>query len=254
MSGLRRGLLIPTVFVAIGLACLIALGVWQLERKSWKETLVATMKQRLNAEPRLLPEASEWHGLNRADHEFIRVYFRGAFLPERRDGPPREARLYTGASALREDVKTPGYFVFAPARLPNGQIVVVNRGYVANPRPTAATPPVPFPPVPLDVTGVIRFPDRSGWFDQSYSAADDLWFVRDPAAMAARNGWGSVAPFYIDMEAPAPPDGVPRPGRTTINLRNDHLQYAITWFSVAGVLVVMFVLWVRRRGDRPAGL
>ena len=40
-----------------------------------------------------------------------------------------EALVYTSGSALRDDVKSPGYFVFAPARLADGGTVVVNRGY-----------------------------------------------------------------------------------------------------------------------------
>src|SRR5690606_10231790 len=144
-----------------------------------------------------LPPAAQWPGMDRRDHEFTRVRLRAEFLPGRRnDDPQREARLYTGASALREDIKGPGYFVFAPARLPDGHTVVVNRGYVANPRPTRTTPPVPVPPGPVELIGIVRFPDAPGWFDQLYSAADDLWFVRDPAAMAVHNGWGDVAPFY----------------------------------------------------------
>jgi cytochrome oxidase assembly protein ShyY1 len=131
--------------------------------------------------------------------------------------------------------------------------VVVNRGFIADPRPTAATPPAPLPPEPLDIVGVMRWPDRPGWFDTVYSSNDDLWTVRDHRAMAAQYGWGHVAPFYVEMETPAPPGGVPRPGRLKVNLRNEHLQYAITWFGLAGVLVVMFALWAARRRRDPTG-
>jgi surfeit locus 1 family protein len=243
------------VFALAGLAVLLGLGTWQVERKVWKEGLIATLNQRLSADPTPLPAASEWRDLKLADRDFTRVRFRGEFLPGRRiDDPQREARLYTGASALRDDVKAPGYIVFAPARLPDGHTVVVNRGYVANPRPTAATPPVALPPGPVDVIGVIRFPDRPGWFDQLHSAADDLWFVRDPAAMAARHGWGTVAPFYIEMEGPVPPDNVPKPGRLKVSLPNNHLGYALTWFGLAAALAAVFAFWVRSRRREGSGM
>jgi surfeit locus 1 family protein len=244
----RRGLLIPVVFVVLAVAGLLALGTWQVQRKAWKEDLVSALGKRLSDAPVALPPASQWGSLDPAADEFTRVRFTAAFLPGRRlDDPQREARLYTGgASALRTDIKGPGYFVFAPARLSDGSTVVVNRGYVANPRPIASTPPVALPPGPVEVIGVIRWPERPSWFDTVHSATEDLWFVRDPLAMAAQNGWGYVAPFYIDMEAPDPPGDVPKPGPIQVHLRNEHLQYAITWFGLAAVVIVMFVIWLAR--------
>ena len=56
-------------------------------------------------------------------------------------------------------------------------------------------------------------------------------------------GWGTVAPFYIEQEAPVPPGGLPHPAPLKVQLRNDHLQYAITWYGLAAVLVVMFAIW-----------
>ena len=67
--------------------------------------------------------------------------------------------------------------------------------------------------------------------------------VRDPSAMAQLKGWGTVAPFYIEQEAPVPPGGLPHPAPLKVHLRNDHLQYAITWYGLAAVLVVMFAIW-----------
>jgi len=246
VSAPRRGLMVPILIVALGLMVLIGLGTWQIERKAWKEALIATLTQRLDAEPQPLPPAARWAALERSAYEFARVKFRAEFLLGA-DPRKREARLYTGGSALRDDIKVPGYFVFASARLADGSVVVVNRGYVASVHPTSATPPAALPPAPVDVIGVIRFAERPGWFDQTYNAVDDLWFVRDHAAMAARNGWGAVAPFYVDMEASAPPGGIPRAGRITVKLRNDHLQYALTWYGLAAVLLIVFTVWVRGR-------
>ena len=70
-----------------------------------------------------------------------------------------------------------------------------------------------------------------------------LWFTRDHLAMARMLGWGEVAPFYIDLEAPVPASGVPKPGPLEVHLKDDHMQYAITWFGLAG-----------RGGDRVRGV
>ncbi len=77
----------------------------------------------------------------------------------------------------------PGYFVFAPARLTGGSIVVVNRGFVPegrqDPKMRAAPSGV------VDIVGVMRWPEQRGQFTPQDEPAKGLWFARDPAAMAA---------------------------------------------------------------------
>jgi cytochrome oxidase assembly protein ShyY1 len=161
--------------------------------------------------------------------------------------PGREGRVYSGGAGLRDDVKRPGYFAFAPARLADGGTVVVNRGHVDNPNPDASLKPLALPATAVDIVGALRWPEPPGRFVSSYSEQQDLWFVRDHRAMAQRYGWGEVAPFYIEMETPAPASGVPSPGRLQIKLRNDHLGYAITWFGLAAALLAVFGVWAVRR-------
>lgn len=238
-----RNLLLPGAVVAVAFAALIALGVWQLERKAWKDDLIATLAQRMTAPPAPLPSREQWHEIATAD-EFRRVSVRGQFASA------REARVFSGSAGLREDVKGPGYFAFAPLRLADGSIVVVNRGHVDHRNPDASLKPIALPERAVDIAGALRWPESPGWFVTPYSERQDLWFARDHRAMAARYGWGEVAPFYVEMESPAPAGGVPRPGALTVKLRSNHLGYALTWFGLAGVLAVMFGIWARSR--RPA--
>ena len=238
----RRSLLLPGVVAAGAFTVLIALGVWQLERKAWKENLIATLDGAdvARRRRRFLPLSNGQVSIRPRD-EFRRVTMRAQFASA------REARVYSGGAGLREDVKSPGYFAFAPARLPDGSTIVVNRGHVDNPNPDAALKPIALPASAIEIVGMLRWPEPPGWFVTPYSERQDLWFARDQRAMAARYGWGEVAPFYIDMESPAPPGGVPRPGKLAVKLRNDHLGYAMTWFGLAGVLVVVFGFWVQSR-------
>ena len=76
----------------------------------------------------------------------------------------------------------------------------------------------------IEITGVMRWPERRGIFTPPDDPARNLWFVRDHIAIAAAEGWGEVAPFYIEMESPQPPGGLPMPVPTTPKLRNEHLQ------------------------------
>jgi surfeit locus 1 family protein len=246
-AGTRRPSLVgpslvgPSLVALAALIVLSGLGFWQLERKAWKEALIDTLDQRLAAQPVALPPRARWAGLDPANDEFRRVRLRVEFLAG------REGRVYSGGSGLREDIKGPGYFAFAPARLADGSVVVVDRGFVANVRPDASLAPIGLAESALDLVGVMRWPEPSGWFVAAHSAGEDLWFVRDHAAMAALYDWGMVAPFYIDQEAPVPVGGVPRPALLKVNLRNEHLQYALTWFGLALVLAIAFSFWVRGR-------
>ena len=244
MTG-RRSLLVPAIAAAMAFAVLIGLGIWQLERKTWKENLIATLAERMSGPVSPVPARGEWQSLTPAADEFRRVRMRARF------DPAHEARVYSGGAGLRDDVKSPGYFAFAPARLPDGSTIVVNRGHVDNPNPDASLKPVALPADAVDIVGVMRWPEQPGSFVSAHSDRQDLWFVRDHRAMAQRNGWGEVAPFYVEMESPAPPGDVPRPGRVAVKHRNDHFGYALTWFGLAAVLLGVFGVWAvrRRRGE-----
>jgi surfeit locus 1 family protein len=237
MSPGRGGLLIPGALALALLAGLLGLGTWQVERKAWKEALIATLDKRASDTAVALPPPEQWLGLTPDNSEFTRVRVNVEF-PNARD-----ALVFSGGAALRDDAKGTGYFVFAPATLPGGQRVVINRGFVlAKTYPAAVGP--------QDIVGALRFPEAPSWFVADHDAAGDIWTVRDPAAMARLLGWGTVAPFYIEQEAPVPPGGLPHPAPLTLQLRNEHLQYAITWYGLAAVLVVMFAIWAsRRRGS-----
>ena len=96
----------------------------------------------------------------------------------------------------------------------------------------------------------MRWPDARHWFSAADDPLHNLWFTRDPLAIAAAKGLGSaaVAPFYVEQESPAPPGGLPQPGKLVVRLRNEHLQYAMTWYGLALVLVVVFVVWAFSSG------
>ena len=235
-SHILRRLIVPALVAIAGLAVLISLGMWQLDRKAWKEDLIASLNRQIAAAPEALPSSSARPGLTRGNSEFRRVSLRADFI---KDAPP--AYVYSGGSPLRADIKSPGYFVFAPARLPDGETIVVNRGYVPMDRvhePASGS---------TDIVGYVRWPEQPSWFISEHDAKGDIWFARDPGAMAQVRGWGPVAPFYIVQESPAPSSGLPKPGVLTVKLRNDHLGYALTWFGLAAALAAIFVIWAMRQ-------
>lgn len=226
-----RRLVIPALLTATGLTILISLGVWQLQRKEWKERLIANLEQRLSAPAVDLPPARDWPKLKREEAEFTRVRARVTFV----GAPP--AWLYSGGSALRADIRQPGYFVFAPARLPGGETVAIDAGYVAQ-REHAPLTGI------ADIVGIMRWPEAPLPFVSTHDRSGEVWFTRDHLAMAQNRGWGTVAPFYIAQEEPTRGEGQPSPGALTVRLRNDHLGYALTWFGLAAALAAVFAAWL----------
>jgi surfeit locus 1 family protein len=237
----RRGLLIPGMAAFCALVVLLSLGTWQVQRKAWKEALIATVTERFAAPPVRLPPPAEWPRLDPSNDEFRRVAFSAEWLND------KEALVYTTGSSLRSDAAGPGYWVFTPARVPGG-IVMVNRGFVPEGRRDPALRPESQTAGPVDIVGVMRWPETPGLFTPPGDPAKNLWFARDPAAMAAAKGVGAVAPFYIEQESPSVPGGLPQVGKLQPSLPNNHLGYALTWYGLALVLVVGFGIWAAGRG------
>src|SRR5215813_10075974 len=113
-ASLRRGVLVPSLAAVMAFGVLVWLGMWQLDRKVWKEGLIATIEQRVSASPVALPAPSTWPQLTAATDEFLRVDLTAEFLHD------REATVYTTGSSMRDGAASPGYWIFTPARLADG--------------------------------------------------------------------------------------------------------------------------------------
>lgn len=242
-----RALLAPGLMTAFGLAVLIGLGVWQIERLRWKQDLVATLSERLSAAPIPLPPPAAWPRLRQPTDEFLRVRFSAQFLND------KEALVFTAGSRLRPDIAGSGYWVFTPARLAGGAVVMVDRGFVPVERMNPATRAQGQIAGMHEIIGALRWPEQRSAFTPDDRPDRNMWFARDPEAVAAAKNVGPVPPFYVAQEAPAPPGGLPRVGRLEPNLPNNHLQYALTWFGLALALVGVFAMWLMRRRADGAG-
>src|SRR5262249_211103 len=113
----RGGLLVPSIAAACAFAVLIGLGTWQVQRKAWKEALIATVSERFAAPPVALPPPAEWPRLAAEMDEFRRVRFKADFVDD------KEALVFTTGSSLHGGDVGPGYWVFTPARV-RGRLVM----------------------------------------------------------------------------------------------------------------------------------
>ena len=217
---------------------LCGLGVWQVERLSWKEALIAQVNARVYAPAVAAPGPAAWKGISDGD-AYRHVTVRGHFLND------DEAQVY----ALTE--LGAGYWIMTPLRTDDGAIVFVNRGYVPMEQKAQATRAAGRTDAEVEVTGLLRLPEAKGWlFSQPNDSVHDLWYRRDIAAIAQSRHLGTVAPYFIDADATPNPGGLPRGGLTVIKFPNSHLVYAITWFSLAAMLIGVPVWWWRKPEEK----
>ena len=214
------------------LICL-ALGAWQIERLFWKQDLIAQRQAAVAAAPAPLPKnLAEARAM-----EFRHVSDEGVFLNDK--------EIFLGAAS---EGAGQGYQILTPLLEPGGRVVFVNRGYIPSELKDPAKRAIGQIAGTVRVEGLLRLPPagRPNWFLPDNRPDLNYWFWVDLPAMSAASKLDRVAPFYIDADATPNPGGWPKGGVTRLTLPNNHLQYAITWFSLAVVLTVIYVLYHRR--------
>lgn len=212
-----RPLVGPAITTAIMLAILLALGVWQLERREWKLGLLAQIDR---------AEASPPVPLSAQPRPFTTVSVAGSFRQDLHALYGTDVRLNKLGSYLIEPLDRPGQ-----------ETVLVNRGWV--PEGTLGDAPAPGP-----VTGYVRFPVPPGAFTPADDTAALHFYTLDPAKIGAALGLTHVASFTLVQLGSG--EGFPTAASALPRPPNDHLNYALTWFGLAGTLVVVFTAYARK--------
>lgn len=211
-----------------GIAILLSLGFWQLRRLEWKEALLAAIEAKIGAAPVALKTIG---APDAASQRYLPVTATG-----RTTGP--ELLVLSG----KKD-QGAGYEVIAAFETAGGRRILLDRGFI--PEVVRATVR---PPVALAITGNLDWPAEADSYTPPPDAATNLWFARDVTAMAKSLGTDPLLVVIRTAEGdsqaivPVPVD--------TAGIPNDHLQYAITWFSLAAVWAGMtaYLLWrIRQR-------
>ena len=232
-----KGLIGFTALALAALAVLIGLGVWQLERLQWKEGLIAEIEARSTGAPITLAEALAIARQGR-DPDYYRVRVEGRFHHDK--------ERYLFAQSLADG--TPGWHVITPLETAGGDMVLVDRGFVPEALKDASSRASGDVEGAVTVTGLVRSPEIQGSFVPDNEPKANRWFWRDLGAMARSmfpEGTVEVAPFFLDAEKSDVPAGWPEGGQTRLDLPNNHLQYAITWFLLALCLLVIYAVYVR---------
>lgn len=235
---------------AVMLLALLALGSWQVRRLFWKQALLAQIAQAEAAPPIPLAQIEAQGSGTGTLSPFMKISATGTFLPD-------ETALY--GAEVRDVASGPGMAgpamgaqLIEPMREVNGELILVDRGWVPLSRTTPLDQPTGKVPGGLvTVSGYVRFGDSQHWF----SAADDpsarRFFTLDPRAIGAAIGHPDIRPFVlVALAAAGPTDGTvehwPDPARHLPRPPNNHLSYAITWYGLAVALLAIFTIWARK--------
>ncbi len=233
----------PTLMTALAALLLFGLGTWQIERKAWKDGLIARVTAQAKGEPIVLDAAATLLKGGEA-MEYTRVRARGRWLPD------RSRHLY--ALSIREA----GFHVYTPLETPTGAILFVNRGFVPRSQIAHFEQAAAANRGPVEVVGLLRNPGAKGWFEADNDAKKNEWYWRDLDGMARSafpDGRREVLPFFIDAEAApgARPGDYPRGGVTRVQFPNRHLEYALTWYGLGIALIGVYFAFLR--GQRTNG-
>src|SRR5262245_60187156 len=164
----QAGLVWPTLATLVGLAVLIGLGTWQMERKRWKEDLLARIAAGANAEPVAFPPVLGEPGpdvvILKVREQDLRSFLE-QWLPEYRHVVVRGRFLHGKEQYLY--APTPaglGWHVYTPLVIASSEVLWINRGLVPDARKAPATRPQGQVSGEVEVRGLVRYPAAKGPF------------------------------------------------------------------------------------------
>lgn len=230
-----------TVFAVPAFLVLVALGTWQLQRLQWKTELIAERTARAQGPAIALPLSLE----SAEDLEFTLVEVTGSFLHDK--------EMHLGARTRRGNV---GFDIVTPLVLEDGRALLVDRGWVPPERRDPASRLEGQLEGRVTLRGLLR---TGGWKGYDFvkpenRPAENFYFWMDLPEMAEQAGLERpITSLYLAAGPAENPGGFPIGGQTRIDIPNDHLQYAVTWYLLAVSLAVIYFLFHYRRRQEGAG-
>lgn len=223
----------PTLITLPAVIVMLGFSGWQLERRAWKHELIALRVARIAAPSVPLPAKPDLERF-----EYRKVSLRGRYLHSK--------ELYVGARSRRGNL---GYHVYTPFAARDGTVVLVNRGWIPLSRKDPGQRRRGQIVGEIELVGHLRIGGRNGAFTPDNVPSDNFWFYVDIPAMADHVGIRKARPFYLQAAGQPPPGGWPRPVGVWIDMPDNHLKYAFTWLALAVGLLVIYLLYHRRRPD-----
>lgn len=217
----------PSLLTLMGIAVLLALGTWQVQRLDWKAEVLALLETRMSQPPEALPlkiaAPEEW--------DYRRVSVEGRFL--------HDHAFYLQP---RQYGQRNGVHLLTPFERRSGDIILVNRGFLPENMYEYERPQGH-----VTLSGMAHIPDDQNIFTPLNQVGDDHIYWSDLDFISAEAGLDLAVPLvlYVDDKR----DGVyPVGGQIRLDIPNNHLQYAVFWYMMGFVLAVIFILHGLRSG------
>lgn len=226
-TALIRRLFWPGLSAALMFLVLIGLGTWQIHRLHWKLGILAEIARAEAAPP--VPLVGR-------PSPFTKVAATGRLRPDLAAWYSVEVRDTRRGQQM-------GRFLIEPLERPHQPPLLVDLGWV----PQHPAKPIDQPKGTVTVTGYVRAASHPTFLSATDDPAKRHFYTLDPKRIAAALGLPRVAPFILMAMGPQPPQLWPDPVRHLPRPPNNHLQYALTWYGLAGVLVIEFIFWSRKR-------
>ncbi|MGD9879497.1 MAG: SURF1 family protein [Reyranella sp.] len=222
----------PSVVSLAIFAVAMGLGIWQLERREWKRDILDRIAANQAVAPISLDELLKGDPLRL---EYGRVKVAGTFLHDK--------EFYLGARSLKNKV---GLQVVTPLRTDDGRIVLFDRGWIAQEAKDPARRAAGQLQGRVELTGIVRRNQERRQFAPENVPERNVWFHVDVPLMRSMAGGkpdAKLDAFFLEADATPNPGGLPVGGQTRLDIPNDHLQYAITWFLIALALAGVYLAY-----------
>ena len=222
----------PTLISLPILVLSLGLGVWQMERREWKRDLLERIAANRSEAPVTLDELLRGDPLR---HEYGRAKLAGTFLHDK--------EFHLAARSLKNTV---GLQVVTPLRTDDGRIVLFDRGWIPQEQKDPARRAAGQVAGKVELVGVVRRSQVQRQFAPDNAPDRNVWFHVDVPLMRRMAGAPPdpvLDTFFLDADAAANPGGLPVGGQTRLDIPNDHLQYAITWFLIALALIGVYLAY-----------
>jgi surfeit locus 1 family protein len=233
LSKFHRPRRVAWFFFILAFGICAAAGSWQLDRLQWKRGLIA---QIADANTRAPLNALPTDDAALAALQFHPVKLRGTWRGD--------TEFHITPRYWKDQF---GYAIIAPFTLNDGRLVLVNRGWIPGKLKLPETRSQTRVRGAATITGMVRVGAERSYFTPISQPAKNIWFGRDTADMAAFAKLGNVVPVMVDIVGTQDAKTLPVPSDGTIRLRNDHLSYILTWWGIALGVLVIFVLYHRKK-------
>lgn len=230
------------VFMGLLMVLFVFLGNWQLTRLAYKDAMIADIEERIGNDPVALPPVAEWVGFDPETYDFRPLTITGTF------DNSQTIRVFTVLTGNDGTHYGPGYWVVAPFYLQGGGMIFVNRGYVPEFLADGFIDGGAGPTGEVTLIGIGRVTEPTNPFTPGADFENSIDYVRNVERLKQFVGEISepVAPIYFNRGLT--PDGsLPQGGETKLTIINKHLEYAVTWFSLALLTPLLLLVWMRRK-------